>query len=357
MSKNTLTEFTSWWLTGLNYLLPQAVREKLQPKHDRLIVKIIGNQFNFSHIPAETPEQETEWAILKDDEINKNATQQQLAELIKPDTRITLIIPENQVLVKSLTLPLSAAGNLREILSFEMDKQTPFNADRVYFDWILIKEDVEAQKLHIELYVLLKEYLDPLLAEMHMWHLQPCKVSLESEGQILNINLLPEENNFLHSDPARKSVIKFAIVTLVLFFIMLYAPLLRQQAILKDFESKVNESRKAAKEVLTLQKEKEAILSRLQFLDEKRNAQIPEIDILKELTSVLPDDTWLNRLMINDNEIQLYGESESATSIIELLNNSDYFSGVQFRAPVTKNNVTQRDRFQISATLNHLDAT
>ena len=59
--------------------------------------------------------------------------------------------------------------------------------------------------------------------------------------------------------------------------------------------------------------------------------------------------------MINGNEVQVYGESDAATAIIQLLENSDTLVNAQFKAPITKNNATGKDRFQASANIKNRD--
>ena len=75
------------------------------------------------------------------------------------------------------------------------------------------------------------------------------------------------------------------------------------------------------------------------------------IDSINELTRILPDDTWLNRLVIRNNKMEIQGESTAATAIIEIVENSSYFRDVQFRSPVTRNNATGKDKFNVSANL------
>ena len=38
------------------------------------------------------------------------------------------------ILAKSLTLPLATQPELRQVLSFEMDQETPFKPDELYWD-------------------------------------------------------------------------------------------------------------------------------------------------------------------------------------------------------------------------------
>jgi general secretion pathway protein L len=54
---------------------------------------------------------------------------------------------------------------------------------------------------------------------------------------------------------------------------------------------------------------------------------------------------------LRGDELRIQGESANATSIIELVENSEYFQNVQPRSPVTKNSMTNKEKFHVAATL------
>ena len=71
--------------------------------------------------------------------------------------------------------------------------------------------------------------------------------------------------------------------------------------------------------------------------------------MLSELTQLLPDHTWLTRLEMNQQRVRLEGESAEASSLIGLLERSQYLHNVSFVSPITNNPRTQRDRFSLQA--------
>ena len=48
--------------------------------------------------------------------------------------QVVLVLPDDQVLRRTVELPLAARENLREVVSFELDRYTPFAAEDVMFD-------------------------------------------------------------------------------------------------------------------------------------------------------------------------------------------------------------------------------
>ena len=54
------------------------------------------------------------------------------ASIQNPALRAIFCIPESSTLTRNLSLPAAAEDNLRQVLGFEMDRQTPFKADQVH---------------------------------------------------------------------------------------------------------------------------------------------------------------------------------------------------------------------------------
>jgi hypothetical protein len=56
-----------------------------------------------------------------------------------------------------------------------------------------------------------------------------------------------------------------------------------------------------------------------------------------------------------ENDVHVAGYSANASSLIELLENSDLLENVRFDAPVTMDNETTREHFRIIASLETKD--
>ena len=78
-------------------------------------------------------------------------------------TAIFMGIPRSMVILRYLDLPLAVKENLRQTLSYEMEKHIPLSADDIHFDYQIISEDKESDHLRLLLVVVRKEILDPYL--------------------------------------------------------------------------------------------------------------------------------------------------------------------------------------------------
>ena len=71
--------------------------------------------------------------------------------------------------------------------------------------------------------------------------------------------------------------------------------------------------------------------------------------IIRELTDVLPDNTWLNRLDIDGTQFQIQGQSETAALLIQLIESSPLLYNVRFSSSVVKVPRSITEQFHISA--------
>ena len=85
------------------------------------------------------------------------------------------------------------------------------------------------------------------------------------------------------------------------------------------------------------------------FLVEKRATEIMTVELIDELSRILPDHTWISRLDLSDSELQLQGQSSASASLIAIIEASPQFENARFRSPVVQMTGTDRDRVHISA--------
>ncbi len=112
----------------------------------------------------------------------------------------------------------------------------------------------------------------------------------------------------------------------------------------------------AAEEVQQVRDDLErARLGSVEVLQRKRE-QPRMTDLLRELTDLLPDGTWVQTLNVRDGAVDLRGESTQATALIGLLEQGPGISQVTFRSPVMQVGGTGQERFHIAFTYSRPEA-
>lgn len=346
-----LDKFYKWWVKGISYLLPANLYSKLQRNQYYLVVEADNQKLYLKYSINNTDYPVREWTLDIDDEQSTHQVNSEINQSVPGNTTTILRITDKSVLQRDVVLPLAASNNLKEILGFEMDRLTPFKAEQVYFDWEIKNKDAQQQKINLKLYVVPRNSLDRLMKKLKSLGITPRVIT--AGDNILNpgINFTPDSYGLIHAKNYSLKDMGLPVMAVLMFIAMLYVPVIYQNARLNSLESKVQNLREQAMDNQTLVSERDNIISRARFLDEQRHKSNSMLDLIYELTIILPDNTWVNRLITNDDEIQIYGESAAAASIIEMLEESEYFSNVQFKAPVTKNNNTGSERFHISMNL------
>jgi general secretion pathway protein L len=93
------------------------------------------------------------------------------------------------------------------------------------------------------------------------------------------------------------------------------------------------------------------------FLVEKKAADVMAVELIDEVSRILPDHSWITRLNLSETELQIQGQSTSSASLIAAIESSSYFENVRFASPVVQIQGTQSDRFHIAASVVEPSAT
>jgi Tfp pilus assembly protein PilN len=72
------------------------------------------------------------------------------------------------------------------------------------------------------------------------------------------------------------------------------------------------------------------------------------LPVMRELTDLLPSDTWLTTLSLDGKGVELTGQAAAASALIPLLENSPRLERVEFSSPVTRGR--DKEQFRIRAT-------
>jgi len=140
----------------------------------------------------------------------------------------------------------------------------------------------------------------------------------------------------------------FLILALgVLLGIYWGTPIELEKKKLQNIENQVASKKVEIKKIDSLKKEIETVYAEINLIHDFKQSKPLGLNILKELTLLLPKNSWLTRLRISESQINLEGYSPSATSLIPRLEGSKLFQKVEFSAPTFRDPRQNMDRFQI----------
>lgn len=342
--------FLTWWLSELKEMVPDRLVRLLAPAADELVLEPVQSRLVVSHRErGAVRELGTIDLDPLDPEPARAAMRPLLANIDLHKTRIALRLPADRALRKVINLPAAAEENLREILSFEMDRLTPFSADQVYYDARLLDRDPEARRIKAELTLLPRGQVDPMVEMLRRIGLEPEAVALPRGT---DSRKPPWRVPLATNGVGKKRIRRLPLMLLVLTALFLAAAIVitfqRDSRRLEELEREVAVARKDADEARRLEEEITRLESQGNFIVDRKRARPPVVEVLSELTRSLPDTTWLYRLRLIDEELQTFGYSPGASALIGLIESSNLFSNAQFRAPLTRDQRLDAEQFHIA---------
>ena len=87
------------------------------------------------------------------------------------------------------------------------------------------------------------------------------------------------------------------------------------------------------------------------FLTVRRAESPLAIELLADITRLLPEDTYLDRLVINRATVQMQGKSQNAQRLIEMVNQSELLDDAAFRGSTRLDARTGLEIFEINANI------
>ena len=347
-----IAAFLAWWGGELAALVPDGVRRRLQTDAGQIVFDISGADIAIDHVTRRSRREIGRVAAHPDDPAVEAASLSPvIAKLRLRRYDVVLRMPAAHALRRSLALPLAAADNLRQVLSFEMDRQTPFSADQVYFDFVAGPRQSSSETLDVELVACPKGEVDAAVERAKAWGIRPDIVDIAEGGPPApsRVNLLPRAPASSSGTGMTRLTAVLAVVALALAAAAVYLPLDRQRRGAELMQAEAAKARVVAMATAKLRETIAELADGAQFLAERKRSSPGIVEILDALSRLLPDGTWLQQLRINDDEVRLTGFSAAASSLIGVIEGSERFTEAQFRSSVTQDARTKAERFTISA--------
>lgn len=333
--------FLRWWLDGLAACVPATMRSWFSVSATRMVLDVLDDEMMLLHREGDEPEELGRYHL------QTLAAGDLRGQLNKTKNKRSILrLPTDKVLTKDMTLPSAAEANLRQIVGFEMDRLTPFTPDKLYYDVYVLDRRLASRRIQVRFIAVLRSVVDDLLVRLAAVGVSPDVIDVVGEPEV---NFLPPEKRPRKSRAAQRVQWALAVFCLLLLAGACAVPLWQQRNLAMQLMPKVNNAQRQAEVVFALREELERSIESSRFLIEKRRKSVLTIELLDELTAILPDGTWVEQLIVKDDEVQIRGQSLEASMLIGLVEASDLFRNASFRSPVIADRRTGRDRFYLAA--------
>lgn len=150
-------------------------------------------------------------------------------------------------------------------------------------------------------------------------------------------NLLPPERRASHDRvqyliPAALGI----LLALALLTAFLIVPAVAQRRYRNELERASQQLEPVAERARRLEREIGQNTGRVKLLDEIRRRSEDDLEVLNELTRLLPPTVWTNAVEIHPDSVTISGEADQAAPLLKLLDSSPLFQNSEFVLSVTR---------------------
>ncbi|WP_329742268.1 PilN domain-containing protein [Dyella sp. A6] len=266
------------------------------------------------------------------------------------DLRLALCLAPDAALRRRLWLPLAARDNLRQVGAFEMDRQTPFRVEQVFYDLRELPDAAAAGRFHAELVAVPRSALDLQLQRLREAGIAVDAVDLADGPRRLGVNLLPREQARVRRDPRQRLNLALAAAALLLVLLCLGQWLGNREDALAAMQAQVDSMHAQAQRVALLRRQLQDSAGAAGFLAQRKAQAVSVLDVLQDLTARLPDDTWLERFTLGDGgQIGFQGQSAKAAHLVDALQGSRWIGNPGFQGVIQRDPSSGKERFYMVA--------
>ena len=336
-------DFLSWWLRQLADLLPQGLRRSAPSAADATVITPIGAAGGEVGAVEVALRRGGKESLLGQFALSASG----LGEIPRsPAKPAVLRLTEADVLGKTVVLPLAAERELDQALLFEMDRETPFKPDELYWNHRLEAADRQNARLLTRLVLVPKANLAPLLDQLGHAGVTPARAEI-ADGPDCGFWLPLDGDGHSVAHGASPLVKPLAICLAVLALAAIAIPFVRQSAATSRLDQSLTAGRAAAAEADAVHREIARLAGSADLVEKEREKVGQPLAVLAAATRVLPDDTYLTEMQLQQRKLTVSGRSAAAARLIGAMSADSEFHNPAFAAPVTRIEALRQEIFTI----------
>ena len=137
------------------------------------------------------------------------------------------------------------------------------------------------------------------------------------------------------------------MVLIAMWILYMVAPLRIEGKRLAEIDRQVQMRKEDVKDVEALKKEIGDLRMEISAVEDFKADRPMALDILRELTMIIPKSTWLTRVRVSESTVNIEGYATSASTLLPKLETSKYFEKAEFASPTFRDKRMNADRFNI----------
>jgi general secretion pathway protein L len=347
--RSPLPGFLRWWGDELTALLPAGVRAWVRRGPDVLWLGEVDG--NAAIRRARTGATLASIAPGLPMEVQRAEFARACAGIDPDDRCRLLVVPASRVLYRRLVMPAAAAADPRRVVGYELDRQTPFKPEQVYYDVGISADAAPAGQVALDLYVAPKAEIDPLLERFNAIGAQPDAVDVQTaDGTLAGIDLMPPGLRPRRIDRRARANFILGLVCILLVVLVLSQWLANRRAALAEMQDEVQAMRAKATQSEQLRAQLTGALAASKFLVKRKSENPSALAVLDDLTRRLPATAWLDVLTLDDSGgLDIKGEAAKAAALVDTLGSSRLLQEPKLQGVIQPDPATGKERFELVA--------
>jgi Tfp pilus assembly protein PilN len=159
-------------------------------------------------------------------------------------------------------------------------------------------------------------------------------------------NLINKGTKGIKKVPLAITIIFLSII-IAMIIPYLVVPLEIQKSRLREIDAQIASRKSEIKKIEALKKEISALSGEISQIKDFKESRPMALNIMKELTALLPSTVWLTRTRITEGTVEIEGYASTATELLTKLEQSKLFKKVEFTSPTIRDTRMNADRFVI----------
>lgn len=264
------------------------------------------------------------------------------------DTDLIALLDESHFLLIDLTLPIAAKSYIEDIVASRIDLITPWTRENALFGVAFVSET--ATTVTVVIAATSKEILNQKIESLIRLSPRTLTIELtaraESAPKIITLPIARDKTRLLAKRRATLAKIFFGSLAAASILIAVSG---LSTLYLNAEHARLQSQIRSLRTALTPQSSNETVIrDPIMRMANAKRTQWPIVEVLTQLATILPDDTYLDSSDLTTGEIRIEGQSQQVAELPRIIAQNTLFSEISFTAPIIKREGRRGDLFELS---------